>query len=305
MYYLCLLGVCVWRACVAVAESHAYGYQHVALLLLDVWRIVAVHSEHTHVQRVVGRQCGESEEGACRRNVGFLKKLHQLVLCAAQLHSVTHERERLLGGVDKSCRFLHGLLVEGGVGNIAAHEIHLGRMPFGLLHLCVLREVKHHWTRAACACNVERAAHSPCHVLGTAYLVAPFRYWLCHAHEVNLLEGVGAEHAGAHLSCYHHNRCGVHHGVGNTREGVCGAWSAGYDTHSHFVAHPCIAFRSVCGSLLVAHEYVVKSFLLSPRIVVEGVVNWHYGASGIAENGLHPFFLESSHQSLCSCYIIV
>ena len=90
MDYLCLLGVGGGQTRHAVAEPHADGDEHVTLLFLQVGRIVAVHTEHTHVEGMSGGQCRESEQRACSRDVGFLEHLHQFVLCAGQLHALSH-----------------------------------------------------------------------------------------------------------------------------------------------------------------------------------------------------------------------
>lgn len=52
MYNLCLTRVCCKIARNAVAEAHAYGNEHITLLLLYVWRIIAVHAEHADVERM-------------------------------------------------------------------------------------------------------------------------------------------------------------------------------------------------------------------------------------------------------------
>ena len=53
VYHLGLFGILVEPSRNTVGEAHAYGYQHVTLLLLDVWRVIAVHAEHAHVQGMV------------------------------------------------------------------------------------------------------------------------------------------------------------------------------------------------------------------------------------------------------------
>ena len=55
MDHLGLFGIAVETAGNTIRESHADGNQHIALLLLDVWGIVTMHTQHTHIQRMVGR----------------------------------------------------------------------------------------------------------------------------------------------------------------------------------------------------------------------------------------------------------
>ena len=268
MYNLCLLCVGGWRTSVAIAESHTDGDDDISLLSLDVGGIVAMHTDHTHIEGMVGGQGRKTEQSACGRDVCLLDKLHQLVLCTAKFHTVTHQCQRTLGRVDKFSRNLNSRLLWSGIRHIAAHEIHLSRFPFRLIHLCVLGEVEHHRTWTAGACDIESTTHCPCNILGTTYLIAPLADRLCNTHEVNLLEGIGAKHSHAHLSCYHHDRRRVHHGVCNSGKCVCCTRSTGHDTHSHFITHPCITLGSMCGSLLVANEDMVECLFLATGIVI-------------------------------------
>ena len=48
-----LFGIGLQIACDTVAEAHADGDEYVALLFLQVDGIVAMHAQHTHVQRMV------------------------------------------------------------------------------------------------------------------------------------------------------------------------------------------------------------------------------------------------------------
>ena len=56
MYYLGLLGVCVETTSNTVAETHTDGYNYIGLLGHYVRRIAAVHSKHSDVEQMVGRQ---------------------------------------------------------------------------------------------------------------------------------------------------------------------------------------------------------------------------------------------------------
>ena len=57
-----------------VGETHADGNQDVALLLLQVHGIVAVHTQHTDVQRMIRGKCRESEHRTTSRDIGFLEE---------------------------------------------------------------------------------------------------------------------------------------------------------------------------------------------------------------------------------------
>ena len=55
------------------------------------------------------------------------------------------------------------------------------------------------------------------------------------------------------------------------------------------------------GTLLVAHQDVVETFLFSSCIVEKRIIDGHDGTSGVAKDGLHTFRLQGSHQRLRSC----
>ena len=116
-----------------------------------------------------------------------------------------YKYQRTLGIVDEFGSLLDCRLVGRGIRYIAAHEIHLCGHPFGLVHLCILREVENDRTRPTSACDIKSTADCPCYILWTSNLVAPFRDRLCHTHEVNLLEGISSKHSHSHLSCYDHD----------------------------------------------------------------------------------------------------
>ena len=48
-----LFGIGVQAASHTVAETHADGNEHIALLFLHVGSITAVHAEHAHIERMV------------------------------------------------------------------------------------------------------------------------------------------------------------------------------------------------------------------------------------------------------------
>ena len=237
MNYLGLLGVGVETARDTVAEAHTDGNDYVGLLSHDVGRIAAVHTEHSHVEGMVGGKGRESEQGAGCGDVGFLKEFKKLVLCSAKLHAMTHESERTLCLVDKLGSSSHMVVLNLGIRLVAAHGCNLGRLPLALVYLGTLGEVEHHWTRTARTGDVEGTAHSPGNVLGAANLIAPLADRLGKTYEVDLLEGVGAKRANAHLSGNDYDRCGVDHGVGNTCKGVGNARTACHQAHAHLAAN--------------------------------------------------------------------
>ena len=86
----------------AVVETHSDGNQQVALLSLYVRCKTSVHTKHTHVERMVSGQGGESQQRACCGQVGLLNELTQLILGITQLNSVSYQNQRLLSVVNKT-----------------------------------------------------------------------------------------------------------------------------------------------------------------------------------------------------------
>ena len=220
-------------------------------------------------------------------------------------YALSHQSQRPCGVVDEFGGAPHALVVEFGESHIASHRLHVPVLIFHHSHLCVPGEVEHHGSRPSASCYVERAAHRPCYVVGVPYLVAPFRNGLAGTHQVHLLEGIGAKDGGAHLSGNDHDGCGVHHCVGNACQRVGGTRSAGNNAHAHLATHAGIALGGVCGGLFMAHQDMVKRFLFTAGVVVEGVIHRHDASAGIAENGFHALGLQRSHERLGACYLFL
>ena len=89
---LSLFGVGLGIARHTVGKAHTNGNEHVALLFLQVDGIVAMHPQHTGIQRMVGRQCRESQHGTPGGNVGFFQKSFQLLLGMTEFYALPYQR---------------------------------------------------------------------------------------------------------------------------------------------------------------------------------------------------------------------
>ena len=273
-------------------------------MLLHVHGVVAVHAQHTDVQRMVGGQGGESEHRTACRDIGFLEEGLQFALGITQFHALPHECQGLLGVVDELGSLAHSLGIELGIRHVGTDEVDLLRIVVDLLHLGVLGKVEHHRTGTACTGDVEGTTDGPRHVFGVTDLITPLRDGLRHTHEVHLLESVGTEGRDGHLSGNDDDWRGVEHRIGNTREGVRHTRTAGDQGHTHLTGYTGIALGSVGGALLVAHQNMVETFLLASCVVEERVIDGHNAATGVAEDGLHALSLQRPHQRLRSSYSI-
>ena len=87
------------------------------------------------------------------------------------------------------------------------------------------------------------------------------------AHDVGLLERVGADDAARHLSGDNHKRHAVHVGGRDARDRIGGARPARHDGHADAARRPRIAVRLVHGTLLVAREHMAEHLRVVERVV--------------------------------------
>ena len=301
MDHLRLLGIGLQITRHAIREAHTDGNQHVALLLFQVGCVVSVHTQHTHIQRMCTGQCRKPQHRTSGRDIGLLEEAHQLLLGITQFHALSYQRHGFLRAVDQFCGLAHSVHVEFGIRHIRTDEVTLHGLPVDFLSLGVLGKVEHHRTRTACAGDIERTAHGPCHILGMTYLITPLRYRLRHTYEVHLLESIGTKRTDGHLPGYHHDGRRVEHGIGNARQRIGDSRATGYQGYAYLTTHAGIALGSVGSTLFVSHQDMVETLLLSSRIIVKRIVNGHDAATGVTEDGLHALRLQRPHQRLRSC----
>ena len=111
MYHLRLLRVSLQVARHTVVKTHADGYEQVTLVCHHVRRKVAVHSEHTHIQRMLRRGSRQSEHSLAERYLCFLAKGKQFLASSGYLNALSHKHERLDTRIDHPRRlFYYGLL---------------------------------------------------------------------------------------------------------------------------------------------------------------------------------------------------
>ena len=143
--------------------------------------------------------------------------------------------------------------------------------------------------------------HRPCHILGRANLVSPFTNGLRNVYNVALLKGVCAKHLGTYLPRNDNHGRAVHHGIGNTRNGVSCSRSTGNQTHTRFATYTGITLGCMGSSLFVAHKDVVE--LLA--IIVERIIHRHNGSPWVAKECSYTLVDQGTHQNLCATYYVV
>ena len=135
-------------------------------------------------------------------------------------------------------------------------------------------------------------------------LIGPLGDGLRQAYEVHLLKRIGAQGRDGHLTSNDNDGGGVEHGVGDTRQRVSHTRTAGDQGNTYLARDACIALGSVGGTLFVAHQYVVETFLLTSCIVEKRIVNGHDAAARVTKDGFHALGLQRPHQRLRSCNLI-
>ena len=95
-----------------VAESHTDSNQHITLLLLQVHSVIAMHTQHAHVERMIRGKSRESEHRTTCGNIGFLQEGLQFCLGISQFHTLPYERQRFLSMIDQFSSLTHGLSIQ-------------------------------------------------------------------------------------------------------------------------------------------------------------------------------------------------
>ena len=106
--------------------------------------------------------------------------------------------------------------------------------------------------------------------------------------DVGLLEGIAADELGCDLAGDRHDRCRVHHRVGQRRHQIRRAWSARRHADADLARSTSVALGRVTGRLFVPHQHVVD-FVFRQRVVER-----HDRAAWIAEDHVDPL----AHQCL-------
>ncbi len=252
----------------AVVKSHSYRYYRVGAVGVDVGAYVAVHPQHALVEPVRRRHCRQSQKGCGYRNVAFFGKLGKLFLGIGYHHAVTRQNHGAFRGVYYVGGPLKIGVVDFGIGDVGAYVVTLFVVELRESHLCVLGEVEHHRAGTACRCNVECSRYGRSYILGTAYLVAPFRDGLCDAHHIGFLEGVEAQEGGGHLTGDDHKRSAVHQRVAEAGDDIGSRRARGHYYNARASRDAGISLCGVCRALFMAHEHMLYLVL----VVIEPVI---------------------------------
>ena len=119
------------------------------------------------------------------------------------------------------------------------------------------------------------------------------------AHNVGLLEGVGADGVHAHLTGDDDQRYGIHVRIRDWGDHIGCARAGGDDAHAHLAGGQRIAFGCMAGGLFVAHQHEVEL-----RVVLDFVIHRQNGAARNAEDVFDAQILQRTHQRLGAGHLL-
>ena len=179
-----------------------------------------------------------------------------------------------LGGSECLCG-LADLLLVALERRLIAGQTHIGDRLIGNLgSRKILRDVDQHRARATAARQEERLVDRPWDFQGILDHEGVLDDRHRDADRVGLLEAVGAEQLGAHLTRDEHDRHGVHHRVADRGDQVGRARAAGGKRHTHLACGLRVALSRMPTAGLVAHQDVAQT------TVDERIVGREVGATG-------------------------
>ena len=223
----------------------------------------------------------DPEQRVRHRDLGALGDLEEQVDGAGDLHAVTAEDQRPLGGRDHL-----GQVVR--LGHVAADGSQQPRQPqliglrigdrcLELQH--VLREVEQHRAGPPAAGDLEGLGDCVRDLIGVHDHGGELGDRQRDADDIGLLEGVLAEQRPRDIAGDGDHRHRVHHGRGQAGDEVDGTGAAGGDRHAHAAGCAAVAVGRVRAALLMADEDVAQ------RELAQHVVDGQDRPAGVAEDG--------------------
>ncbi len=275
----------------AVIEAGADGDEQIAALHGAGRRDGAVHAEHAEHLRIGIRHDAARRQGGDDRSVGHVGQLLDEVARIGTHRAAADVQHRTVRLLEQLRRVGQHTAVRLG-GRIVAGQNHALRP--GVVHRAGLRglgDVHHHRSRTAGTRDVVRLGQHARNVLRAGDQIRVLHHRVGGAHDVGLLERVGADGVHAHLAGDDDHRNGIHVRVGDRGDHVRGARSGGHDAHADLAGGQRVAFGRMAGGLLVAHQHEAEL-----RIVLDGIVDGQNRAAGNAEDVLDPQILQRTDQ---------
>ncbi len=243
------------------------------------------------------------ERAACHQRrdheaVGQLGQFTQRLGGARLEDAAAGVDHRALGGEDQPRRLLDhprmALHVRAVAGQRGEHVVVARPVPRHVVGQAVLRDVDQRRAGAAGLGDVERLADRHRDVVGGHHEFVVLRARAGDADRVALLERIGADRPGRHLTGDRDHRDRVHVGVHQRRDEVGRRRTGGHHGHTGTAGDVGIALRHVARTLLVTHEHVTD------RAVHQRVVGGQDAPARVAEHQVDVLVLQGSDECLGS-----
>ena len=298
MNHFCLFGVSSQITGHTVIKTHTNSNQHITFIGIDIRSQIAVHTQHTFIQRMFCWQSRKPEQRTTRRHIRFFDKLAQFALCISQFNTLSNQYKRTFSVINQFGSSLYSLLVRIGNRNITTDKINFRWFVFRFLHLRIFGKVQYHRPRTTTMGNVKRTCYRPGYIFRTANLITPFSDWLGNTYQVNFLKSIGPKKACSYLSGNHHDRRTIDHRIRNACYRIGCSGTARHQANTYITRYTGITLCGMGGSLLVTNQDMVQYILM----IVQGIEYRHNRTTGVTKDGSHSLMFQGAHQSLCTCY---
>ena len=250
-----------------------------------------MHPEPPQRERVCLRKCTHAHDGRGDWNLRGFGKLAQFLAGVGADDAAAAVEHRALGFFDQPDDFVQRHIVGFFVRMVAAQVNFPGKHRLRALLLHILWNVNDHGAGPSRLGDVERLFHDPRNVVHVGDQITMLHDRQRQPENVGLLERALADHVLRHLAGDGDDRNRVEVGIREAGDEVGRAGTAGGHAHPGPASGPRIAFRGKRAALFVPGQDGAN--FLRPR---QRLVQLHARASGIGENGVHPFAFERGDQ---------
>ena len=203
-------------------------------------------------------------------------------------------------------------LHRGAIAGKAVDDLSVGwPVPLHAVLQHVLGNVDERRARATGSGDMERLTNGERKILGAHHQLVVLGDAAGDAHGVTLLECVGANGRGRHLTGDAHHWDRVHIRVTQRRDHVRGGWATGDHGDAGTAGHVCVALGHVAGALLVTHENVANAAVKQRIVGGQDAPTWksehdlgafHFQCfdEGLGPGHLHVLLLLDYSDFLCA-----
>ena len=285
MYDLLVFGKEARRSNSPVADSCADEDKRVALADSVVSGLNAVHTEHTHIKRVIGREKAYAHHCRNSRDTRLFGKSDKLVRSVRGENAAACADKRLLGSFESLCDLLHlhGVALESGL--VCAHRNFFNGLILDDSLLNIDRNIYQDRAFSARSCNMESLLEDSWEVACVLDKVAVLYERHRRTRNVCLRENVAADLVGGNLTrdTDYRDTVGISY-RGNTIS--CARTRCG-NTYSRFVCDSCIAVSGMtCISFMSYKDMVYIAFV---KLIIERADS----SSGITEDDFDTLLLQA------------